>query len=124
MCGIVGSFKPGSETCAPEVVARMLDLAAAKFENLVIDLPRLWLPWMESVVRGSDRFFIVTELSVPGLRQARRVTDELQRRFDIPQKGRVIVNKVGWLGSSGVKKSDAYEALDDRLAGFVGDARV
>jgi asparagine synthase (glutamine-hydrolysing) len=28
MCGIVGSFRPGSETCAPEVVARMRDAMA------------------------------------------------------------------------------------------------
>ena len=33
----------------------------------------------------------------------------------------MIVNKVGWLGSHGVKKNDAYEALGERLAGFVAD---
>ena len=112
----------GFDGVSPDLIARLLDLVAAKFDNLVIDLPRIWLPWSESVLQGSDHFFVVTDLSVPGLRQARRVTDELHRRFGVATKGRVIVNKLGWLGTHGVKKSDAFEALGDRLAGFVSEA--
>src|SRR4029078_13327702 len=63
----------GFETVQSELVTRLLDLAASKFSNLVIDLPRQWLPWSESILRGADWFFITTELSVPGLRQARRL---------------------------------------------------
>ena len=105
----------------PELIARMLDHAVAKFDNVVIDLPRTWLPWTENVLKGADRFYIVTQLSVPGLRQARRLADELEKRFEVPAKGRVIVNKMHWLGRDGVKKRDAFEVLGDRLAGFVSD---
>jgi len=105
------------------LVTRLLDLAVAKFSDLVIDLPRQWLPWSESVLRGADQFFIVTELSVPGLRQARRVADEMQKRFSVSSKGCVIVNKYRWLGSNGVRKRDAHEALGERLAGFVSETR-
>jgi pilus assembly protein CpaE len=111
------------ETIRQELVTRLLDLAAGKFSDLVIDLPRQWLPWSESVLRGADQFFIVTELSVPGLRQARRIADEMQKRFAIPAKGRVIVNKYRWLGGHGVRKRDAQEALGERLAGFVSETR-
>jgi pilus assembly protein CpaE len=113
----------GFDTIKHELVTRLLDLAAAKFPDLVIDLPRQWLPWSESVLRGADQFFIVTELSVPGLRHARRIADEMQKRFAVPSKGRVIVNKYRWLGGHGVRKSDAYEALGERLAGFVSETR-
>ena len=112
----------GFDGVSPALIARLLDLVAAKFDNLVIDLPRTWLPWSESVLKGADHFFVVTDLSVPGLRQARRVTDELHRRFGSAIKRRVIVNKLGWLGSHGVKKSDAFEVLGERLAGFVTEA--
>ena len=111
----------GLSAVGPDLIARMLDHAAAKFDNIIIDLPRLWQPWSENVLKGADCFYIVTELSVPGLRQARRLADELQQRFDMPSKGRVIVNKMHWLGRNGVKKRDAFEALGDRLAGFVRD---
>ena len=111
----------GFDAVEHELVTRLLDLAASRFADLVIDLPRQWLPWSEGILRGADQFFIVTELSVPGLRQARRIADEMHKRFDLPSKGRVIVNKYRWLGSHGVKKSDAYEALGERLAGFVAE---
>jgi pilus assembly protein CpaE len=111
------------DTINHELVTRLLDLAAGKFSNLVIDLPRQWLPWSESVLRGADQFFVVTELSVPGLRQARRIVDEMQKRFSVPSEGRVIVNKYRWLGGHGVRKRDAQEALGDRLAGFVSETR-
>jgi pilus assembly protein CpaE len=112
----------GFDKVRPELIARMLDLAAAKFDSVVIDLPRVWLPWSESILRGTDHFFIVTELSVPGLRQARHTADALQNRFGVSLKGRIIVNKVRWLRTHGMKKSDAYEILGERLAGFVCDA--
>ena len=112
----------GFDGVSAALIARLLDLVAAKFDNLVIDMPKVWLPWSESVLQGADHFYVVTDLSVPGLRQARRVTDELHRRFGVETKGRVIVNKLGWLGTHGVKKSDAFEALGDRLAGFVAEA--
>lgn len=112
----------GFSAVGPDLIARLLDQAAARFDNLIIDLPRLWMPWCENVLKGADNFYVVTELSVQGLRHARRITDELQKRFDVPAKRRVIVNKMHWLGRNGVKKSDAFEALGDRLAGFVADA--
>jgi pilus assembly protein CpaE len=111
------------DTINHALVTRLLDLAAGKFSDLVIDMPRQWLPWSESVLRGADRFFIVTELSVPGLRQARRIADEMQKRFSVSSKGCVIVNKCRWLGGNGVRKRDAYEALGERLAGFVSETR-
>jgi len=47
----------------------------------------------------------------------------MQRRFSVSSKGCVIVNKYRWLGGNGVRKSDAYEALGERLAGFVSETR-
>jgi pilus assembly protein CpaE len=111
------------DTINHELVTRLLDLAIGRFSDLVIDLPRQWLPWSESVLRGADQFFIVTELSVPGLHQARRIADEMEKRFSVPSKGRVIVNKYRWLGGHGVRKRDAQEALGERLAGFVSETR-
>ena len=105
----------------PEFITQLLNLAVTKFDDVVLDLPRQWLPWSQSILRASNKFFIVTDLSVPGLRHARRLADEMQRLFDVPSKGRVIVNKYRWLGNNGIKKSDAYEALGERLAGFIPD---
>ena len=80
----------------------------------IMDTLRTRLANFEATSR--NLIFVVTELSVPGLRQARRVADELHRRFDMPLKGRVIVNKARWLGSHGVKKRDAYATSTTRCA--------
>jgi pilus assembly protein CpaE len=108
-----------SESIGPDLVGRLLDLAALRFQHLIIDLPRLWLPGRETVVRGSDAFYIVTELTVTGLRQAHRLAGMLEHRFGISAKRSVIVNKVAWLSGGGVSKHHAGEVLGERLAGYV-----
>ena len=107
-------------TITTDVVGRLLDLAAAKFEYVVVDVPRAWSPWTRNVVRGLDDFRIVTELTVVGLRQARRLADVVEAECAMSLAGAVIVNKAPWLGG-GVKRSVATDVLGNRLAGFIRD---
>ena len=108
----------GVETIGPDLVGRLLDLAALQFEHIIIDLPRLWLPGTKSVVSGTDALYIVTELTVVGLRQACRFADMLEQKLGVATKGTVIVNKVRWIANGGLSKGHAREVLGDRLAGF------
>ena len=114
----------GFDVINAELVGKILDLASLKFEHLIIDVPCSWRSWCESVVRGTDDLFIVTELTVTGLRQARRLADMLANTCAVNTKGTVIVNKVPWFGAGGVKKKHAHEALGDFLAGFVSECRT
>jgi len=108
-----------------EVMARLLDLATLKFEHVVIDLPRVWLPWTEGVLRGSDRVYVVTEMTVPGLRQAYRLVKALEARCGEDLQASVIVNRFRpRLISGGVnalRRKDAEQVLGDHLAGFVSE---
>lgn len=106
------------------LVTRLLDMASTKFESIVLDMPRVWLPWSESVLRGSDKVFIVTEMTVPGLRQARRLLDSISAQCGEELDISVIVNRFrqSFLGGvNTVRKKDADELLGDRLAGFVAE---
>src|SRR5581483_2006277 len=38
----------------PDVVTRLLDLASANFDYVVIDMPRTWFSWTDSVLLGSN----------------------------------------------------------------------
>lgn len=110
------------ETISTELVTRMLDMASAKFETVVLDMPRVWLPWTESVLRGSDRVFIVTEMTVPGLRQARRLSNAIMQRCGDDIDVSVIVNrfrKTMFGGVNSVRQKDAEDVLGGRIAGFV-----
>jgi pilus assembly protein CpaE len=106
-----------------ELIGTLLDLAAQRFQHLIIDMPRLWLSSTFNVLRGSNAFHIVTDLTVVGLRQARRLADSLEDKAGVSTKSSVIVNKVSWFGSGGVGKKHAREVLSDKLAGFVAEDR-
>lgn len=106
-----------------EVVARLLDLATLKFEHVIIDLPRVWLPWTEGVLRGSDHVFVVTEMTVPGLRRAHRLVKALEQNCGDDVQASVIVNRFrSRLISGGVnslRRKDAERVIGNSLAGFV-----
>jgi pilus assembly protein CpaE len=104
----------------PAVVARLLDLAATRFANVVIDVPRCWQPWTETVLLGSSRFYVVTELTVPGLRAARRVVSELAERGEDSVPARVVINKhVRRLVRTGISQKEVKAVLGDAFAGHV-----
>ena len=55
----------------PDMVTRLLDLVSSHFDYVVFDMPRTWFSWTDSVLLGSNKVFIVSEATVPGLRQAK-----------------------------------------------------
>lgn len=106
-----------------ELVTRLLDMASARFDTLIIDMPRVWLPWSQDVLLGCDKVFMVTEMTVPGLRAAHRLADALVEKCGGEIGVSVLVNRcrqrlIG-SGINSLRKSDAQDMLGDRLGGFV-----
>ena len=109
------SFQPG-------VVTRLLDLVSTRFDNVVIDLPRTWFPWTDDVLVGSDHFYIVTEMTVPGLRLARRLATAIRERLGDEATPKAIVNRFEQrLFGPGLRKSDVEAALGTMMAGVVSN---
>jgi len=106
----------------PALVTRMLDLVSAQFDNVVIDLPRAWFPWTDDVLVGSDKLYVVTEMTVPGLRLARRLSGAIGERLGEDVKPQVIVNRFEQrLFGAGLRRADVEQALDGTLAGLVSN---
>ena len=98
----------------PDVVTRLLDLVSSHFDYVVFDMPRTWFSWTDSVLLGSNRLFIVSETTVPGLRQARQLVDAVRERLGEGPKPQVIINRfVQKLFSAGLRKSDIEQAIGD-----------
>src|SRR4026208_952747 len=57
----------------PDVVTRLLDLVSPTFEYVVFHMPRTWFSGTDSVLLGSNKLFIVSETTVPGLRHAKQL---------------------------------------------------
>ena len=65
----------------PNVVTRLLDLVSSHFDYVVIDMPRTWFSWTDSVLVGSNKLFIISEMTVPGLRHAKQLVTAICERL-------------------------------------------
>ncbi len=101
-----------------EVVTRLLDLVAAHFDYVVIDVPRTWFAWTDSVLLGSNRLFLVTEMTVPGLKHARHLVQrDPASACPTGRRAEVIVNRFEQrLFGPGLRRADIEQALGDSLA--------
>ena len=98
----------------PDVVTRLLDLVSSHFDYVVFDMPRTWFSWTDSVLLGSNRLFVVSETTVPGLRQAKQLVDAIRERLGDGPHPHVIINRfVPKLFSPGLRKSDIEAAIGD-----------
>lgn len=96
------------------IVLRLLDLIASRFENVIIDLPRAWAPWTDDIITGSNHLFVVTDMTVPGLRLGRRTALALMERFPDAAKPSLIVNRFEKppLFGTGLRQADIERALN------------
>jgi pilus assembly protein CpaE len=101
----------------PEVVTRLLDLVSSHFEYVVFDMPRTWFSWTDSVLLGSNKIYIVSEATVPGLRHAKQLVAAIKSRLGEGPKPQVLVNRFTQkMFSSGLRHSDLEQVLGDSLA--------
>ena len=80
-------------TFDPDMVTRLLDLVSSHFEYVVIDMPRTWFSWTDSVLLGSNKLFIVSEMTVPSLQQAKGLVGAIRERLGDGPHPQVIVNR-------------------------------
>jgi len=104
----------------PDMVTRLLDLVSSHFDYVVIDMPRTWFSWTDSVLLGSNRPFIVSEMTVPSIRQAKALVAAIRERLGDGPQPRVIVNRFEQrMFDSGLKKADIEQALGADFAGTI-----
>jgi len=104
----------------PDVVTRLLDLVSTNFQYVVFDMPRTWFSWTDSVLLGSNKLYIVSEATVPGLRHAKNLVAAVKERLaDAPQP-KVIVNRFQQrMFSSGLGRGDIQQALGESFASAI-----
>ena len=104
----------------PDVVTRLLDMVSSNFDFVVFDMPRTWFSWTDSVLLGSNKLFIISEMTVPGLRHAKQLVEAIHERLGEGPKPQVIVNRFEQkLFSSGLRKSDIEQVLGESFAACI-----
>lgn len=110
----------------PDMVTRLLDLVSANFDYVVIDMPRTWFSWTDNVLLGSNRLFVVSEMTVPSLRQAKQLVAAIRERLGEEPQPQVIVNRFEQpMFGSGLTRADIKQALgEDFVAAIPNNYRI
>jgi pilus assembly protein CpaE len=95
-------------------------MVSSNFEYVVIDMPRTWFSWTDSVLLGSNRLFIVGEMTVPGLKHAKQLVSAIRERMTEGPQPQVIINRFEQrMFVPGLKKSDLEQALGKDFAAAI-----
>ncbi|RAI45292.1 AAA family ATPase [Rhodoplanes roseus] len=104
----------------PDTVTRLLDLVSSHFNYVVIDLPRTWFSWTDNVLLGSNRLFVVSEMTVPGIKHAKQLVTAVRERLEDGPRPQVIINRFEQrLFGAGLRRSDVEQALGEDFAATI-----
>jgi pilus assembly protein CpaE len=104
----------------PTIVTRTMDIASQKYQSMIIDLPRYDESWSDGVIMGSSEVFVVTDYSVPGLKAARRMMNDLIAKYGADLKIKVIINKYSRsMFGNVISAATVKDLLGDNFAGYV-----
>ena len=81
------------EAVTPDTIHRVVDLLMAEYESVVIDVPRFLSPPTTAAFAHADLIFLVCQLLVPSIRNAKRYYDTLIQLGVAPERIEVVVNR-------------------------------
>ena len=106
-----------------DAVATILEVARREYSQVLVDLPTLWSDWVLATLANSDIIVLVTQLSVPSLRQAKQQIQMLQTEHldHIPLV--VVANRTatGFFGTKDIPLKNAAKALGHEIDHTIPD---
>ena len=76
----------------PDVIENMLKILQLKYDYIVIDLPRALVDWIEPILKRASQLLLVSDTSVPCVRQARRLID-FYREDNVALPIEIVINR-------------------------------
>jgi pilus assembly protein CpaE len=99
-----------TQSLTPDELRRVVALLKATFTHLVIDLTKNYGPLDLAAMEMSDHVLMVTQLDLTSLRNIVRLMQYFDQRDGLPEKVKVIVNRLG-LEDSQISLSKAVETI-------------
>jgi pilus assembly protein CpaE len=82
------------EDLSSAAVGKVIEVARTAYDTVLVDLPTVWNDWSYAALAKSDHIVLVTQMTIPSLRQARRQIEMARRELlgNIPLF--VVANRV------------------------------
>lgn len=103
------------ETFTPTFVSRLIAVAREQFDVVLADLPPAWSLWTFETLRQSDEVLLVTQMTVPGIRQARRQIDTLRAEGLDQLPLRIVLNRYEKRWGDGLSMKEVEKALGHKI---------
>lgn len=104
-----------------EQLLQIVDLATREFATVFVDLPANWTNWSLSLAARSDIVFLITELSIAGLRRARRQLDLLRSQDLGSLDVRLVINRFEKSQARKIGVKDTHDALGRDVSYYVSN---
>jgi pilus assembly protein CpaE len=102
-------------------VLEIIELATREFDTVFVDLPANWANWSLSTLARSNLVLLVTEMTIPALRQARRQIDLIRSQELSDIEIRIVANRWQSSAFSQLRSADVRAALGRDIAYTVSD---
>ena len=118
---IAAASRPGeTRPIDQNVVMGLLNVVCQCYEHVVIDMPRTWYSWTDNVLLGSNRLFLVSDMTVPNIRRTKQLAAAISARLAHGPSPKVVVNRFErHFFAPGMRHKDLTQALGDAFAGTV-----
>lgn len=93
----------------------LLNETRAKFSHIIVDVPRQMSPFTRHALKISDYIIVITETTMPGLRDALRLYDYFRDTLKLPTP-MFIANREGVAGKYHMKRGDFEKGLNAKLS--------
>lgn len=129
---VVDSGNGFSVIAAPDVITpldgigqdqlgKLMALLRKTFSHVIVDLPADWTNWALSLAVDSGTILLVTDISISGLRQARRRLDLLSSVGIDPNAIKVVANRMERRFFKTIGVDDVAQALHCEVAAALDD---
>ncbi len=109
------------EFMSPELAGRLVEVARAEYQYVVFDMPQAWTNWTAIILEKSDFVVLVTQMTVPAIRLARRQLDTLRQHGVPKDRVMVVANRFDKQRGGGVQVKQAEKALDHEIGQIVAN---
>lgn len=97
---------------SPEFIEHLIGVFRQSYDYIVIDLPRAAIDWLTPAILATDRLIMVSDASVPCVRQAKRLIDLFREsRLTLPVELVLNREKKRWFGSETIRDAEALLGL-------------